>query len=159
MPHVRLLPLGFLAVAALTLAVPAVFAAWTEVQPVDRLLHDTYYVVLPVLGWAWLIFAPLVICFVYLSGQRFAGLEFKRPLVWLNLLLWVLGTGILLVPTFAVSAVHMDSPSNTVGYSIDFEALGRIFDLGYCVTLLSATVFAICVGEAVLRRLRTSNRL
>ena len=159
MPHVRLLPSGFLAAAALTLAVPAVLAAWAEVQPIDHLLYDTYYFVLPVFGWVWLILAPLVFSLVYLGGQRFAGLEFNRPLVWLNLLLWVLGAGIVLALTFAVSAVHIDSASYTVGYSIDFAALGRTFGLGYCVTLLSATVFAICVAEAVLRRLRTGNRL
>jgi hypothetical protein len=70
------------------------------------------------------------------------------------LVLWAVGAGSLLAPTLALSAVEVASATYTVGYSIDFGALDRILTLGYCVTLLSALVFAICFGEAVLKRLR-----
>jgi hypothetical protein len=154
MPRVLLLPFGFLVAAAITLAAPLLFALWAEVQPIDHMLHGTYYVVLPVIAWLWLILAPLLFGVAYLGGQRFAGLEFRRLLIWLNLVLWAVGAGSLLAPTLALSAVEVASATYTVGYSIDFGALDRILTLGYCVTLLSALVFAICFGEAVLKRLR-----
>jgi hypothetical protein len=50
MPRVLLLPFGFLVAAAITLAAPLLFALWAEVQPIDHMLHGTYYVVLP--GWS-----------------------------------------------------------------------------------------------------------
>lgn len=154
MPRVRLLPYGFLIAAAITLAAPFLLSAWIEAQSVDHMLHDTYYVVLPDFALVSLILAPLFFGAAYLGGQRFAGLEFRAPLIWVNLVLWVLGAGILLAPTLALSAVETASNAYTVGYSVDFGALDRILTLGYCVTLLSALVFAICFGEAILKRIR-----
>lgn len=159
MPRVRLLPFGFVIAAAIPLAAPFLLAAWTEAQLMDHMLHDTYYVVLPGFAALSLILAPLFFGAAYLAGQRFAGLEFSRLLVWANLVLWVLGTGILQAPTLVQSAVEAASNTYTVGYSADSGALDCILTLGYCVTLLSLAVFAICIGDAIVRRLQQRKAL
>lgn len=149
-------PHGFLVAGLIMAAAPFWYGG--NVQPVagDGALHDTYYVVA---HWHVGLLPPvasIVFGLIYLAGRHLFQVEWKAALVWLHLVLWITGSTILLGPLFLVQVI---SQQYTVGYSVNFETLNAFTTLGYCVTLLSTAVFAICIGEAVLKRLRRGKEL
>jgi cytochrome c oxidase subunit I len=165
MPRADWAPFGFLLAGLIMAALPvwAVSPVWyggsLPSNPIDSALHDTYYVVA---HWHIGLLPPvasIIFGLAYLVGRRLFQLEFRTVWVWFHLILWIAGITMLLGPLLAVSAAQVHSRDYAVGYSVDFEAIHKLTTVGYCVTLLSSLVFAICFGEAIFKRLRRGKEL
>ena len=144
----NLVPIAFLALPLLALAVYALAGLTGSANSIDASLTDTYYVVQPWQSSVALGVASVVFGVMYLAGQSVTGLRFRPQLIWLHLGLWLTGIGLIM----AASVAQADISSGLNASRIAGTA-------GYCVTLLSSLVFAICMAEAIYRRIRQGKEL
>ena len=164
MSHARLVPLGFLLTALVFVALPLASGFMAYRIPVDAALHDTYYFVPRV---HFLLFPPaasVLFAAVYWAWAGLGGFVFRPVLLWAHLGLWALGAAILLTAYLMTFVSLTDNTPYSSGIGSDMESpsfwsnemakLHTVHLAGYCVTLLSLAVFAICIGEAILRRIR-----
>ena len=154
MPRADWAPFGFVLAGLIMAALPVWYGGSFLSDPGDSALHDTYYVVA---HWHIGLLPPaasILFGLVYLAGRRLFQLVFRPLWIWFHLILWIAGTAMLLGPLFVAAMVGADSQRYTVGYSVDFESIHHVTTVGYCVTLLSTVLFAICIGEAILKRIR-----
>ena len=149
-------PVSGLYAGALALCV-AYFLVWGMVDrtgPVDRTLHDTYYVVLP---WHFTVSigaAAVLFMLAYRFFRLVIGTDYRRGLAiaqWLNM---VLGSTLLLAP--ALWTGWAGPPAHDADYTVMFARLRGIASAGYLLSLLSSGLFVICVGEAIWRRHRSA---
>ncbi|MEH6807507.1 MAG: hypothetical protein V7651_01565 [Hyphomonas oceanitis] len=144
----NLVAIAFLALPLLVLAVYALVGLTGGVNSIDASLTDTYYVVQPWQSSMALGLASVGFGVMYLAGKSVAGLRFRPQLICLHLGLWLTGIGLIM----AASVAQADISSG-------LQASSTAVAAGYCVTLLSSLVFAICMAEAIYRRIRQGKEL
>lgn len=156
----RLVQFGFLLVAILLTVGPALVLKLSPEGISDYLskgaFSSRYFIGLP-----WLLDLPLpivssVFAVTYWAGSKFGGLTYRAGMMWWHLGLWTVGA---LTYTAPVIAVVGFLPGSTPAVERLVMDLFVISTVGYCVTLLSAVVFAICIGDAILRRIRRKKAL
>ncbi|MBA4226891.1 MAG: hypothetical protein C0456_09695 [Hyphomonas sp.] len=152
----RLVPLGFLFAALLLAVFPVVLGAGAARPVIDGVLVETYSIVRP---WsAQLSFPAASILFgmLYWAGARLAGMVYRPALLWAHLALWTAGSALLFAPPFLD---HGAQASESYDFAGNFSRLHILSTAGYCVTLISLAIFAICIGQAILQRIRRAKPL
>ncbi|MGE6696069.1 hypothetical protein ACQKH5_00125 [Hyphomonas sp. NPDC076900] len=152
----RFVPLGFLSIGVLAVIGPMIaFAIASSRLSDEATLSNTYYVAAD--GLRGLSYPAVSALFALAYWAAIKGrLVFRPGLLWAHLALWTLGCLLVFAPQFLTPILHVsyfDDPSK------NFARLNTVSTLGYCVTLLSFAVFAICIGEAILRRIRRKKAL
>lgn len=152
----RIVQFGFLIVAVLLAVGPRLILENSPGRPDDGLLHNRYYMVMP---WLWALSVPLAsVLFgaLYWVGNRIGGLTYRNWALWLHLVLWCVGAPMYTAPQSVLVGFY---PLETPDLDRVVMNMMAISGVGYCVTLLSLAVFAICIADAILRRIRRRKAL
>lgn len=147
----RLVPIAFLTVGLLLVFGPLIARALVSHGLDDDVsLHNTYYVIASRFVALSYPAASALFAIIYWVGAR-AGLSFHAALLWSHLALWATGSLLVFAPfllTPVISVPYFEEPE---AY---FARLHLAPTAGYCVALLSAVIFGICIGYAILGRIR-----
>jgi len=134
------------------------FAGWAQAnRSIDTALHDTYYVVghfhLTFLAGAGLLFLAVV----YAGLTALFALAFRLRLAMLQVALFT--CGVWLVSFVPLIFLNHAMPRRYVDYAdgvpVQVQTAQTLVQIGYFATLTSLAVFAICIADAVINRLRT----
>lgn len=156
----RLVQFGFLLVAILLTVGPTLVLKLSPKGISDHMskgVFDSRYFI----GLPWLLHLPLpivssVFAVTYWAGSRFGGLKYRVGIMWSHLGLWTVGALTYTVPVIAILGFFSDGTPAFERLVMDSFVVSTV---GYCVTLLSGVVFAICIGDAILRRIRRGKAL
>ncbi|MCI4644250.1 MAG: cbb3-type cytochrome c oxidase subunit I [Hyphomonadaceae bacterium] len=144
------LPIAFF-IAALAILV---WAGWTGHQlsrsTVDTAMHDTYFVVVNLRYHASLMGLFVGFGVIYVLFHRLVGVAYRRWFGVVQFLLLASGIGLVLW----AGAMFAGAPLRYTEYSEALQRAQWIGRVGYIVTLISVCVFAICLAEAISRRIR-----
>ena len=128
-------------------------AGWVQAnRAVDTALHDTYYVV-GHFHFIFLVGAGLLLLGVTYAGlTALFGLIFRRWLAVLQIVLFAAGVWIVSLAQYAFAVQGL--PRRFSDVSDVMQQIQFVSTIGYFATLTSLLLFAICIADAAVRRLR-----
>ncbi|WP_291075874.1 hypothetical protein [Hyphomonas sp.] len=116
------------------------------------LYHDTYYIAARNRFLAALLGITLVFWALYRWFRAIIGVRYNRWLGVIHWIAWSASVALLIWPGLSLEA---GMPQRYAAYDEVFARLQTLQLIGYFVTLISVLAFAICIGEAIYRRIKT----
>lgn len=122
---------------------------------VNSTYHDTYYVVAHFQYALGLAIMPFVFAVVYALFHRIIGVPYRRGLAWAHWLTAGLGIILLALPQHLLSSPAREDVFKSVDAIVrDLEIFSFLNGVAVIVTLTSVLIFAICLIEGILRRMK-----
>ncbi|MGH1422269.1 MAG: cbb3-type cytochrome c oxidase subunit I [Hyphomonas sp.] len=142
----------FLVAAAALAIAGSILGVRLNDTSIDRAFHDTYYVVAHFRYFAMLVGITLVFAGVYWLLPKVFAVRLRRGLALIHWVGWISGVGLIILPQLFLSTQGMPRRYSQMEQSGNM--INAFSSAGYIVTLISLAVFAICLLEAVYRRVR-----
>lgn len=146
----------FLAIGAFILVMALAVPGLSGGPAVDGLLHDTHYVSLDMRAWLATACIALAFAGIYRGFRGLVGVAYRRWLALLHGGLFAAGIALQGLAWLGRGRAGMPRRyAGADGTGQGLEALQLAAGAGYIVTMLSCVVFAICLVEAITRRIHT----
>lgn len=136
----------------LSVAGALMIAGLGQVMDSAALYHDTYYIAARNRFLAALLGITLAFWALYRWFRAIIGVRYNRLLGVIHWAAWSASVALLIWPGLSLEA---GMPQRHVAYDEVFARLQTLQLIGYFVTLISVLAFAICIGEAIYRRIKT----
>lgn len=146
------------AVATLTLVLLSL-ATGLELRraQIDTAINDTYYLESVMVFGALFAIPSAFSALFYLFFRRLIGVHYRRVLGISHWFTYSFGAVLILLTQLLIARTPL-----SVQYSDTYTVLSQVLwwnQIGYIVTLISAAIFAICLIEAIYRRIRSGQDL